>query len=89
MTDNHDHDQTLETQSTASSLKWNPTLGGRREGSGRPRLYMPGRRRIEREVRIAIPRNLHNTWVTYKRLCGCKSDGQFAKYLLELAEKNM
>ena len=51
MADNHYHTQlaqTLETQSMANSLKWNPSVGGQREGSGRPRLYMPVKSRVER-----------------------------------------
>ena len=79
-----DHNRTPQR---SSSLKWNPNIGGRREGAGRPKIHVGIR--AEREICIAIPRNLHNTWVNYKRLCGCRTDGYFVKYLLELAEKDM
>ena len=64
-----------------------PTVGGNRQGSGRPRLYV--RDQSERDIRVYIPRELHQVWVTYKTLVGCRTDREFAKFLLDLAGKHM
>ena len=68
-------------------LGWNRNVDGVRKGSGRPRLYT--QTRTEREIRVAVPHNLHTLWSQYKRLSGCRTDGEFMKYLLHLVEKDM
>ena len=73
---------------TPVQLQWRSNAGGVREGAGRPQKPTITSR-AEREIRIAIPRDLHNRWTNYKRIRGCRNDGEFAKYLLDLAEKEL
>lgn len=67
--------------------QWNSKTGGRQEGAGRPRLY--GTSRGERDIRVYIPRDLHEVWVKLKGLSGCRTDRHFTKFLLDLAEKHL
>ena len=78
-----------QTPTRPRGLGWNPNIDGVRKGGGRPRLYTVTQTRTEHEIRVTVPRNLHALWTHYKRLSGCRTDGEFVKYLLHLAEKDM